>query len=159
MSTILIALDESTGAMKAVEYAARYLSRARSLRILLVHVLPNLPAVFWDDGHILSKEETKERQKVIDKWLADRIARLEPVFHQATAILTAQGVKKAAIDRRTISDSLDTAESLLEAAQESGADTVVLGRHGNPEIKQTLPGSVAGKVISLGAGFTVIAVA
>ncbi len=159
MNRILIAIDESQGAMKAVEYAARYFSRAGDLQILLVHVLPNLPAIFWDDGHILNEEEKKERKKVVDKWLADRIAKLEPVFLQATEALTAQGAPRAAIGRKTISDSLDTAESLLEAAEESAADTIVLGRRGNPEEKRILPGSVAGKVISQGTGLTIIAVA
>ncbi len=159
MNRIMIAIDESPGAMKAVEYAARYFSRAGNLRVLLVHVLPNLPAIFWDDGHILNEEEKKERQKVVDKWLADRIAKLEPVFRQATATLTSQGTPTEAIDRKTISDSLDAAESLLEAAQESAADTIVLGRQGHPEEKLILPGSVAGKVISQARGLTIIAVA
>ncbi len=158
MKRMLIALDESKGAMKAVEYVAERFSRTADLQITLLHVLPNLPAIFWDDGHILSDEEKKERHKVVDKWLANCIANMEPVFEQATALLTAQGLKKQAITRKTVSDSLDTAESLLEAAHDAAARTIVLGRRGKSKEPRGQMGSVAGKVVSQGSGLTVILV-
>ncbi len=158
MKRMLIALDESKGAMKAVEYVAERFARNADMQITLLHVLPNLPAIFWDDGHILSDEEKKERKKVVDKWLEDCIANMEAVFEQAATVLTAQGVKMKAITRKTISDSLDTAESLVEAAHDTGARTIVLGRRGKSEEPRGQMGSVAGKVVSQSAGFTVILV-
>lgn len=158
MSKMLLAIDDSPGAMKAVGYAARQFSRAKDLEIVLIHVLPNLPAVFWDDGHILSKEEKKERKKIVDKWLADCVTKMEPVFREATALLTAQGIKKKEISRKTISDSIDTANSMLEEAKDSGAQTIVLGRHGNPGGARSLAGSVTNKVVGQGTGITVIIV-
>ena len=56
---MLIALNDSTAAMRAVEYAARQFSGNGDIEIGLVYVLPNLPAIFWDEGHILSRRREK----------------------------------------------------------------------------------------------------
>ena len=72
MKKMLIAIDESPNALKAVEYAAQQFGVNRDIEIGLVHVLPNLPAIFWDEGHILSDGEKQDRKKVVDKWVADQ---------------------------------------------------------------------------------------
>jgi len=159
MGKILIALDESKSSMKAVEYVAEQFSEKKDLWITLVHVLPNLPAIFWDEGHILSDEEKKDRKKVVDKWLADRLVKMEPLFRKATELLVAKGVIANRISRKTISDSLDAAGSILEAAKDGGFGTIVLGRHssGNGSSRGLL-GSVTSKILSHGAGMAVIVV-
>ena len=159
MGKMLIALDESKSSMKAVEYAAEQFSTTKDLQITLVHVLPNLPAIFWDEGHILNDDEKKDRKKVVDKWLADRLVKMEPLFRKATDLLVAKGVSAARISRKTISDSLDAAGSILEVAKDGGFGTIVLGRHssGNGS-SRTLLGSVTNKILNHGAGMAVIVV-
>jgi hypothetical protein len=83
MKKTLIAIDDSPNAFRAVEYVAQQFAGAADLEIELVHVLPNLPAIFWDEGHILSEEEKRDRKKVVDKWIDDRKAKMEPVFKKA----------------------------------------------------------------------------
>jgi nucleotide-binding universal stress UspA family protein len=158
MGKMLIALDESKSSMKAVEYAAEQFSTTKDLQITLVHVLPNLPAIFWDEGHILSDDEKKDRKKVVDKWLADRLVKMEPLFRKATELLVAKGVGAARIGRKTISDSLDAADSILEAAKDGGFGTIVLGRHSSGNGSRHLIGIVTNKVMSHAAGLTVIVV-
>lgn len=158
MGKMLIALDESKSSMKAVEYVAEHFSSIRDLQIMLVHVLPNLPAIFWDEGHILNDEEKKDRKKVVDKWLADRLVAMEPLFRKATDLLVSKGVSAARIGRKTISDSLDAAGSLLEAATDGGFPTIVLGRHSSGNGSSHLIGNVTNKVVNHGGGMTVIVV-
>lgn len=155
MKKILIAIDDSPGAFKAVEYVAQQFAEARELEIGLVHILPNLPAIFWDEGHILSEDEKRERKKVVDKWLADRKARMEPVFKKAVAALTAQGVNPLQVATKSISDSTDVAESLLEEAKDSGYQTLVLGRRGMAAGKHLFPGAVASSIIARAGRVTV----
>jgi nucleotide-binding universal stress UspA family protein len=151
MKKMLLALDDSPCAMKAVEYAGRQFSGAADLQITLVHVLPNLPAIFWDEGHILSGDEKKDRKKVVDTWLSKQKQKIEPVMQSAVKVLARHGIKAESIATKFISDSTDVAESILEEARDGGCQTIVMGRCGIAEGKRLLLGSVTSKVIHLGA--------
>jgi nucleotide-binding universal stress UspA family protein len=155
MKKMLIAIDDSKSALKAVEYVAQQCTGAQDMQIGLVHVLPNLPAIFWDEGHILSQDEKKERSRVVDKWLADRKAKMEPVFKKAIDILKETGITSQQLEMKSISDSTDVAESILEEARDGGYQTIVLGRRGISEGKRLLLGSVASKIITQGSGLAV----
>jgi len=155
MNKVLIAIDDSPSAMKAVEYVAQQFAGTKVLQIGLVHVLPNLPAIFWDEGHILSGEEKKERQNVVDKWLTGRKARMEPLFLKAVEMLTAKGMSVGQIQTKSISDSTDVAESILEEAKDFGYQTIVLGRHNSSQGKRLFMGSITNKVITQGSGMAI----
>jgi len=153
---MLIALDDSTAAMRAVEYAGQQFGGNGDIEVGLVHVLPNLPAIFWDEGHILSEDEKKERKKVVDKWIADRKAKMEPVFRKAAEVLAKNGIKTAQVRTKSLSDSTDVALSILEEARDVGYQTIIVGRCDHPS--KHLLGSVSGKIVNLGAGFAVTVV-
>jgi len=155
MKKILIGIDDSISAMKAVEYVANQFSGADDLHIGLVHVLPNLPAIFWDEGHILSEDEKRDRKKVVDKWLADRKAKMEPVFKTAASLLGGKKVQPRQIQTKSISDSTDIAESILEEARDGGYQTIVVGRRGISGGKHLLLGSVTSKIIAQGSGVAI----
>lgn len=156
MKKMLIALDDSTAAMRAVEYAGRQFGGNGDIEVGLVHVLPNLPAIFWDEGHILSEEEKKDRKKVVDKWIADRKAKMEPVFRRASEVLAKSGIKAGQVRAKSISDSTDVALSILEEAKDAGYQTIIVGRCDRSS--KHLLGSVSGKIVNLGAGVAVIVV-
>ncbi len=157
MKKIIIALDDSTNAMRAVEFAAGMFGGNKDMEIGLIHVLPNLPAIFWDEGHILSEDEKKERKKVVDKWIADRKATMEPVFRRAAEILTKSGMSAGQIKNKSISDSTDVAQSILEEAKDNGYQAVIVGRCDRSA--KHLLGSVSGRIVDLGAGMAVTVVA
>jgi nucleotide-binding universal stress UspA family protein len=158
MRKILIGIDDSPNAFRAVEYVARQFAGTGELETALVHVLPNLPAIFWDEGHILSKEEKQDRKKVVDKWIDDRKARMEPVFKKAVDELTGKGFKPQQITTKSISDSTDVADSLLEEAKDGGYQTIVTGRRGAAAGKHPLLGSVSSKIVSQGSSMAIIIV-
>ncbi len=158
MKKMLIAIDDSPNASKAVEYVAQQFAGAGDLEIELVHVLPNLPAIFWDEGHILSEEEKQDRKKVVDKWLADRKTRMEPVFKKAIDALTGRGISPRQITTKSVSDSTDVAESILEEARDGGYQTIVVARRGIVSGNHLLMGSVTSKIITRGSGLAVIIV-
>lgn len=158
MRKMLIAIDDSPNAFRAVEYVAQQFGGAADLEIGFVHVLPNLPAIFWDEGHILSEEEKKDRKKVVDKWLSDRKARMEPVFKKAADALTGKGMRPGQISTKSLSDSTDVAESILEEAKDGGYQTIVVARRGTVAGKNTLIGSISGKIVALGSGVAVTVV-
>ncbi len=153
MKKVMIALDDSASAMRSVEYAGRQFGGSGDLEVGLVHVLPNLPAIFWDEGHILSAEEKKDRQKVVDKWIADRKAIMEPIFRKASEILAKSGIGSRQVQNKSLSDSTDVAQSLLEEAKDHGYETIIVGRCDRSA--KHLLGSVSGRIVSLGTGIAV----
>lgn len=153
MNKMLIAVDDSTSAMKAVEYAAEVSGGCKIEEVGVVYVLPNLPAIFWDEGHILSADEKSERKKVVDNWLAKEKAKMEPVLKKSVELLQAKGVSAGNIRTKFISDSTDVAASVIEEARDGGYRTIVIGRsHHSP--KHVL-GTVAGRIASNGSGLVV----
>lgn len=158
MKKILVAIDGSDNAMKAVEYVATQFSGADDLILTILHVLPYPPAPLWDDGHIPDEEEREIRAKYLDRWLKNEKAKLGPVFDKAVKILTSKDIKPGKIRTKSISDSMDVADSILEEARDGGYDTLVLGRRGLSPAKHFLLGSVTSKIINHGAGITICVV-
>jgi nucleotide-binding universal stress UspA family protein len=155
MKKMLIAIDDSPHTTKAVEYVAQQFAGSADLEVELVHVLPNLPAIFWDEGHILSEDEKQDRKKVVDKWIADRKAKMAPAFKRAIDTLTGNGIKPQQITTKSLSDSTDVAESILEEAKDGGYRTIVVGRRDIASGKHPLIGSVSSKIIAQGSGVAV----
>ena len=69
---ILVALDASEGAWRAVEYVARTFGQTPGVEVTLLNILTGLPPALWDDGHILAEKERESRQRMIAQWQADQ---------------------------------------------------------------------------------------
>jgi nucleotide-binding universal stress UspA family protein len=155
MKKILIAVDDSEGSFKAVDFVGRQFAGVSDLKITILHVIPNLPAPLWDDGHILTDEERDARNKVIDKWLENQKLKLDPMFGRATEILTKRGIDKGQIDTRTVADTLDVAGSILHEVKDGDYQMLAIGRHGYSKAERLIMGSVATAVINRGSGMAI----
>lgn len=159
MSKILIAIDDSEGALKAVDYVGRQFTGISDLQITLYHVSPGVPPELWDDGHILSEQEKIAREKVLDKWLVNQKGRLESIFQPALKSLTQNGIHPEQIETKSISESVkNTAECILAEAKTGGYQTLILGRCGVSSATHALLGSIANKIINRASGVTVCVV-
>ena len=152
MRKVLLAIDGSDNALKAVDYVSQQFC-SEDVRIILFHVLPFVPAEFWDDGHILTAEEKKARKDVVDKWLSNQRSKLDPIFSAAKNVLTAMGINEDRISTKWISDATDIATSIIEEARTGDYQTLVIGRYGHRNTKNRM-GTVTEKLIRLGAGTT-----
>jgi nucleotide-binding universal stress UspA family protein len=156
MNKILLAIDESENALKAVEFAGRLLAGAGDVQITLFHVLPDFPPTFWDDGHILNAAERAARQEVIGKWQSNQQLKLEPLFKGATKRLEDSGFDKNQIITKSIVEALDVvSDCILAEARTGGYQMLVMGRHGYSKTKRLIMGSVANAVINNGSGLSI----
>jgi len=155
MRKILIAIDDSEGSLKAVDFVGQQFAGVKDLKITLLHVIPNLPAPLWDDGHILTQEERDTRNQVIDKWLANQRLKLEPMFTKAAEMLTKRGIDKNQLDTRTVADTLDVAGSILHEVKDGDYQMLAIGRHGYSKTERLIIGSVATAVINRGEGMAI----
>jgi len=158
MERLLIAIDGSEGSRKAVEHVAFHHTLTPGLRVTLLNVLPEMPPAFWDDGHILNETERAERKRTIEKWKQNQKLKIETVFENAAAILSAGGVNPEFIEKKTIIGPGDVADEILDEARNGGYDDIILGRRGHSGASKFLMGSVSTKVVNHGTGFTICVV-
>ncbi len=159
MKKMLVAIDDSEGSWKAVDYVGQQFSGMGDLRITLFHVLLGLPPQFWDDGHFLTEEEKAARKVVVEKWLSNQKYVLDPLFNRAIGNLMASGIKRDQIETKSISESIEAiAECILAEVKSGGYQTLVIGRCGR-SVKHFLLGSTASAIINAGAGAAICVVA
>jgi len=154
-SKILVALDASAGAWRAVEYVARTFGPTPGVEIVLFHILTGLPPAFWDDGHVLQDQEKEARERLIAQWQADQEKNWQGVVGKAKDILVAAGIPAASITTKFKPKDYDVAEDLVNEAVSSGCSTIVLGRRGLGKAKTLILGSVTSKVVNNAKGCAV----
>ena len=158
MKKMLIAIDGSECSLRAADYAGRQFSGISDLQITILHVLPFPPAPLWDAGHIPTKGEQVEREREIEKWLLDQRAMTESLFDKAIGVLVGSGISRTQMTIKTISDSSDVADSILEETRDGGYQTLVVGRCGHSTMQKLLMGSVTTEILNHGAGVAVCVV-
>jgi nucleotide-binding universal stress UspA family protein len=128
MYTIIVATDGSGHARRAVQYAARRARGARC-RIHLLHV--EKPVMAWEIGpvspieHVASARETESR-----KLLAESAAQFDP---------------ETELEKHALRG--EPAATILQLAQQLGADEIIMGSHGRRPLGAALLGSVTYKVL------------
>jgi nucleotide-binding universal stress UspA family protein len=159
MRKLLIAVDDSEGSSRAVEYVAEQFGGMRDLQVTLYHALLGVPPEFWDDGHLLTGEERKAREKVVETWAANQRERLDPIFQKAIETLNRRGISREQILTKFTSESIDVIpQCILGEARAGGYQTLVIGRCGRSRATHLLLGSTANQVVNAGEGLAVCVV-
>jgi len=152
---ILIALDDSKGAWKGVEYVARTFNNVQGVKVTLFHVLPGLPTTLWDGGHILTKEDERLRRRLAAEWIEGEKKKWEGLFGKAQKVLVAAGIPATMVTRDLRPDYSSVAEEIIAEAQKGRYSTVVMGRRGLGPMKSAILGSVTHNVVYHARGFAV----
>jgi len=156
---ILVALDSSEGAWRAVEYVARTFGQTPGVEVTLLNILTGLPPAFWDDGHILQDKEREARQRLVTGWQADQEKDWQGLVAKAKESLVAAGIPAGAVANRFKPKYYDVAEDIINEAVSDGCSTIVMGRRGLGKAKALLLGSVTTKVVQNAKGVAVTIVA
>jgi nucleotide-binding universal stress UspA family protein len=147
MRKLLIGVHDKNCSLRAVTWVMRQFPDVRDLEVMLVHVIPDLPAMYWDDGHILTRTEEEERSRVIDTWAARQREYIEPILQGAVYDLVRHGFPQERVAMKIVFGTEDVADSLLDLAAEGGYTTIVVGRCGIADGKHFMVGSVLSKLI------------
>ena len=152
---ILVALDASDGAWRAVEYVAQTFGKTPGVEVMFLHILAGLPPAFWDDGHILEDKEREARERMIGQWQAEQEKNWLGLVAKAKDTLVAAGIAAEAVGARFTPKYYDVAEDIINEATSAGCSTVVMGRRGLGKAKALLLGSVTTKVVHNAKGCAV----
>ncbi len=158
MKKMLVAIDDSEGSWRAVDYVSQQFAGVDDVQITLFHVLLGLPPQFWDDGHFLTVQEIAARKAVVEKWMSNQQLVLEPLFNRAIEKLTSTGIRRGQIETKYVSESIDViAQCILAEAKSGGYQTLVIGRCGR-SVKHFFLGSTTSTIINAGAGMAICVV-
>ena len=134
---ILISVDASDNATRAVDYAAALLGGAPGVRVTLLYI---------------ERAPNRDSFETEAAWLGQCKLEHERIFEFLTAArarLVAAGLPDAAISERTVLCSAEPsiAQTILDVQQEGGFGTLVVGRRGLSKGEEFLFGSVSTKLV------------
>ena len=128
-------------------YAAEWLANIPNLHFTLLHLMPPQPPTFWDDGHILSAEEQKQRELQREGWRTEWRQRVEKYLAEGRDTLIHQGVAPDHIETQISTVTQGVAQDLLNEIQRQAFQVVVIGKKSFHEPKAFNLGSHANKLL------------
>jgi nucleotide-binding universal stress UspA family protein len=141
---MLLALDASDNALKAVDYVGN-IAKAPDVEVTLFHVVRRFG--FLDDPTLRDHEIEgfwEEVKKDIPRMVGLYKERLEKA-----------GVKGSRISSQVNLHSASRAKDILTEAREGAYGTIVMGRRGLSKVREFLMGRVTSKVLHRAEGFAV----
>jgi nucleotide-binding universal stress UspA family protein len=133
---LLIAVDASDNARRAVEYVARLLGGVAGFTVTLLHVIDNP-----DEDYFATPEEKQN-------WLVRTRERMAEVLASYRQVLLDAGFAPEAVRERTeLRDCPSMAECILAERDSARFGTIVVGRQGISRSEEFLFGSVSSKIV------------
>jgi nucleotide-binding universal stress UspA family protein len=151
---VLVALDNSDNAARAVEYVSKNFSADHEVTLFSVipdtQMLcnidsPELTPYFQSQRNVFCALEDKKKELI------------EAAANRAKDVLLKAGFKKEKITVKVQAKKKGIARDIVAEA-ESGYDTIVMGRRGLSGIKEFMMGSVSQKVLNSAKDLSVIIV-
>ncbi|MBL8630896.1 MAG: universal stress protein [Rhodospirillaceae bacterium] len=131
MRRVLVPIDGSAHAVRALEYIADRRKQGDRFEVLLLNVQPGMPPNRFVSRKMISEFQNNESEKVLS----------------APKIRTLQRLLKA----DAYSEVGDAAETIVKFAKKTGCHEIVMGARGMTSLKGLFVGSVATKVTHLAA--------
>lgn len=141
---ILIAVDESENARRAVSYVAQVLGGIEGFRVTILHVIP----VPEEDYFPTSAEK--------EKWFSQHRGKVDAMLEGYRQILIRAGFHPSDVTVRSpMRYCPSMAECILAERDVIEYDTIVVGRHGLSRSEEFLFGSVSSKIVTHARNCTV----
>jgi nucleotide-binding universal stress UspA family protein len=144
---ILIAIDNSENAIRAVDHAG-FMLAGTDCQVTLFHTMRHL-------RRFVPMEVLEEAPELEQLWKSRAGQEIEPYMKKAREMLLAAGLNETQISTRVVDGSRSAANDILEEARSDGYGTIVLGRRGLSGVKEFFMGSVTSKVLQNSAGLAV----
>jgi nucleotide-binding universal stress UspA family protein len=141
---ILIAVDESDNARRAVSYVGQLLGGLPGFKVTVLHVVPEP-----EEDYFPTKAQKEE-------WLAQYTKRIDGLLEAHRDLLIQSGFDANDVSvRSTLRYCPSMAECILSERDETEYDTIVVGRQGISRNEEFLFGSVSSKIVTHARNCTV----
>lgn len=132
MKRIVVPLDGSDSSFSAAKYAIK-LAKMANAEVLFMHAVVNPPYI-----------EYRAAGQMITTYIDEAKRQAEMWYMKVGDLASKNGVKFSA---ETILDVVSAADSIVNYAENSEADLIVIGTKGRTGIKRILLGSVANGIV------------
>ena len=139
---VLIALDQSENAIRAVKFVGEMVGLLPDVEVTLLHVVGK--PLFGRRVGIVSEAEWKDFE---EKWEQEMVKEMDNVFRLAKEDLTNAGIDPNRIHVKLIPLQKDVALDIISEAKKRGFNTIVVGRKGHSIIAEVFLGSVSNKIV------------
>ncbi len=120
---VMLAVDGSESALKAVDHAAFMLAGNTEINVTLVHVTPRLrdycTIEFDEDGDMIEDIITSGDKKCVDSF-----------YTHAQKKFTEAGMSESQINVMEVESKLSIGKTIVETAEKEGCGTLIIGRRG-----------------------------
>lgn len=144
---ILLAIDNSQNAMRAVDYAG-FILPGTEAHVTIFHSKRDLKR-FMPNGLL---EEFPEFRKFWKRKAGEVVA---PYLKKAKEILIKAGLKENQVSLKLVEGSESAGMDIIEEVENSDAGTIFIGKRGCSDVKDFSMGSVAKKVLYQASDMTV----
>jgi len=159
---VLLAIDGSKMANRAVEHVGNVVCQCREFEITLLHVVDVPPSFLEHPGAGDPDEERRLEEELKDRkrqWMEETERRIDKeIFEPARKVLEAKGATKdaATLKTKVVGDShADASFAIINEVKSGGYGILVLGRRGRSTFKEFMMGSVVHKAVHQVEGCTV----
>jgi nucleotide-binding universal stress UspA family protein len=136
---VLIAVDSSENALRAVDHAGFMLS-GTDCPVTIFHTMRNL-------RRFVPQEVLDEAPELEELWKTKAGQEIEPFMKKAEEMLVKAGISESQISKKIVDGSRSAANDILEEARKNGYGTIVMGRRGISGVQEFFMGSVSSKVL------------
>jgi len=141
---VLIAVDSSENALRAVDHAGFMLS-GTDCPVTIFHTMRNL-------RRFVPQEVLDEAPELEELWKTKAGQEIEPFMKKAKEVLVKAGVSESQISKKIVDGSRSAASDILEEARNNKYGTIVMGRRGISGVQEFFMGSVSSKVLQNSTG-------
>jgi nucleotide-binding universal stress UspA family protein len=141
---ILIAVDESENARRAVSYVAKLLGGVGGFEVTILHVIP-LPE---EDFFLTTSDK--------EKWLSQYRVKIDAMLEEYRQILIGEGFHPNDVSLRSPTRYCPSmAECIMAERDEREYGTIVVGRQGLSRTEEFIFGSISSKIVTHARNCTV----
>ena len=140
---VLIGMDNSKGAQRAVELMATLLQGTRQA-VTLLHVVRT----------VQGSEPTFPSEQA-EKLAENAKAAILPALERAARTLTDAGIPPSKITTKVVTGASSRTAAILKEALSNGCGTIAVGRRGVSDVEEFEMGRVAGKLTQIGRTFAI----
>lgn len=155
---LLLAVDDSENAHRAVRYVGSLLKRTPDVTVTLFHVLRPMPRVLLEHGgseNPVIEEQLSARLREDRKaWIQKEREAECPILEKACEQLAQSGFDTSRVTLKFGHED-DVAANILEAARNGDHDTIAVGRHGMSRITRLFGGGVTDRLLRDAKGFAI----
>ena len=144
---VLIAVDSSDNALRAVDHAAFMLAGTDN-PVTLFHTKRHL-------RRFVPQEVLDEAPELEELWKTKAGQEIEPFMNKAKEALLKAGLNESQLTTKVVDGSRSPASDILDEARNNGYGTIVMGRRGISGVKEFFMGSVSSKILQNCAGMAV----